>query len=258
MRSFLLFILLLPVLFFAQKSKSDSTFEYTYFKNGKISTKRLILNESIRFGYLKAYKLDGIEIYSMSTRNVGGHASVGIDFYPNGAIQKAHATSQPDGGIQRGDITHYFDELGNITSIIDMSDDGHGRTVTAPTLRQIDPIVQPKKVEKEVIVKCAVIYSTDIYVVNLTRKPQTVLSQKTPSNGLNFITKQTINPGDTVKFGSYIEAQLFTPASTLFSVSIESKKKKHVNSILLVWDVFVQHSTTLRKYHLLLVDTKVK
>ncbi|NCA22301.1 MAG: hypothetical protein EBS86_14335, partial [Crocinitomicaceae bacterium] len=116
MRYLLLFILI-PFFGLNQKAKSDSTFEFKYFKNGKISTKRLLTSDKIRFGYLKAYKIDGTEIYVTHTRNVGGHASVDVEYYPNGAIKKAHATDQPDGGIQYGDVTHYFDEDGNITSI---------------------------------------------------------------------------------------------------------------------------------------------
>jgi hypothetical protein len=59
----LLLLFLSPLFVISQKSKSDSTFEYTYFKNGKISTKRLQLSDKIHFGYLKAYKDDGTEIY---------------------------------------------------------------------------------------------------------------------------------------------------------------------------------------------------
>ena len=88
MRYFLLFILI-PFFGFNQKAKSDSTFEFKYFKYGKISTKRLLTSEKIRFGFLKAYKIDGTEIYTTHTRNVEGHASVDVEYYPSGAIKKA-------------------------------------------------------------------------------------------------------------------------------------------------------------------------
>lgn len=257
MRCFLLFMLI-PFFGLNQKIKSDSTFEFKYFKNGKISTKRLVNNDKIHFGYLKAYKIDGTEIYTTYTRNVGGHASVQVEYYPSGAIRKAHATDQPDGGIQHGDVTHYFDEQGTVTSVIDLSDDGHGRTVTIPTFRQDQPCIAPKKEEKPKVAECAIIYVSEIYVVNLTRKSQIVISKKTPPNGIDFVSKQTINSGDTLKFGNYVEAQMFTPASTVYSAEVESKKKSKSNSIHLVWDIFVQAAPEKRQYYLLLIDKKVK
>jgi hypothetical protein len=256
MRLFLFFFLF-PLFVISQKSKSDSTFEYKYFKNGKISTKRLQLSDKIHFGYLKAYKVDGTEIYSMSTRNVGGHGSVDVEYYPSGAIKKAHATSQPDGGIQYGDITHYFDEIGNVTSVVDLSDDGPGRMITTPTFRQVDPVVAPKTEKKQEVVQCATIYSSEIFVVNLTRKPQTIISKKTPPNGIGFKEKTLVNPGDTVLIGGYYEAQLFTPASTVFSAEVELLKNKS-NTFHFVWDNFIQASPVLRKHYLLLIDKKVK
>ena len=254
----LLLLFLFPLFLFSQKSKSDTTFEYTYFKNGKISTKRLQLSDKIHFGYLKAYKDDGTEIYASSTRNVGGHASVHVEFYPSGAIKKAHATDQPDGGIQHGDVTHYFDEKGNITNVVNLSDDGPGRMITTPTFRQIDPVVAPKTEKKQETFQCATIYSSEIFVVNLTRKPQTIISKKTPPNGIGFKEKTLVNPGDTVLLGGYYEAQLFTPAATFFSAEVELTKQNKNSSFHFVWDNFTQSTPALRKHFLLLIDKKVK
>ena len=224
MRCFLLFMLI-PFFGLNQKIKSDSTFEFKYFKNGKISTKRLVNNDKIHFGYLKAYKIDGTEIYNTYTRNVGGHASVQVEYYPSGAIRKAHATDQPDGGIQHGDVTHYFDEQGTFTSVIDLSDDGHGRTVTIPTFRQDQPYIAPKKEEKPKVAECAIIYVSEIYVVNLTRKSQTVISKKTPPNGIDFISKQTINPGDTLKFGNYEKLKCLHLHQQFITLKLNPKRK---------------------------------
>lgn len=255
----LLLYLFFPLFLFSQKSKSDSTFEYTYFMNGKISTKRLQLSDKIHFGYLKAYKIDGIEIYSMSTRNVGGHGSVDVDYYPSGAIKKAHATSQPDGGIQRGDITHFFDEEGNITNIVDLSDDGWGRTVTIPDFKKVEPpVMNPKNDKKPEVISCAVIYSSEIFIVNFTNKPQTIISKKTPPNGIGFKEKTLVNPGDTVLLGGYYEAQLFTLAATVYSAEVELTKQNKNSSFHFVWDNFTQSTPTLRKHYLLLIDKKVK
>jgi len=263
MRLFIFTTLLVPFLFYSQKSKSDSTFEYTYFKTGKISTKRLLLSEKIKFGYLIAYNIEGKEIYNMSTRNVGGHASVSTTFYENGAIKTAHYTSQPDGGIQRGDVKHYFDEKGNITNVVDMSDDGHGRMTVNPILKfeQLpNPTkeIEPEKPKNEVA-ECAIIYKTEIYAVNFTRKTQVLSPIKKPSNGQEFSEKYTIQPGDSVKIGYYIGAQHYVPAPELFSATLEQKKKvKTNNPYHLVWDSHTQIKNELRHYHLLIVEKYIK
>jgi len=193
MRLLILLFILIKFFSFNQKEKSDSNFEYKYFKNGKISTKRLLLSNKIHFGFLKAYKIDGTEIYSMSTRNIGGHCSVDVEYYPSGAIKKAHATDQPDGGIQHGDVTHYFDEEGNITNIVDLSDDGWGRTVTYPDFKKVDqPVVTPKIDKKPEVVSCAIIYSSEIFVVNLTRKPQIIISKKLHQMELDLEKKRLL------------------------------------------------------------------
>jgi hypothetical protein len=258
MRLLLLLFILIPFFGFNQKAKSDSTYEFKYFKNGKISTKRLLTTEKIHFGYFKAFKIDGTEIYNTYTRNVGGHASVYVEFYPSGAIKKAHATDQPDGGIQYGDVTHYFDEIGNVTSVVDLSDDGPGRMITTPMFRQVDPVVAPKTEKKQEVVQCATIYSSEIYVVNFTRKPQTIISNKTPPNGIGFKEKTIVNPGDTVLLGGYYEAQLFTPATTVYSAEVELTKQNKKSSFHFVWDNFTQPTPALRKHYLLLIDKKVK
>jgi hypothetical protein len=193
----------------------------------------------------------------MSTRNVGGHGSVDVEYYPSGAIKKAHGTDQPDGGIQHGDVTHYFDETGNVTSVVNLSDDGPGRMITTPTFRQVDPVVPTKKEEKPKVVECAIIYSSEIFIVNLTRKPQIIISKKTHPNGIGFKEKTLVNPGDTVLIGGYYEAQLFTPASTVFSAEVELLKNKS-NTFHFVWDNFIQATPALRKHYLLLIDKKVK
>jgi hypothetical protein len=48
--------MLIPFFGLNQKIKSDSTFEFKYFKNGKISTKRLVNTEKIHFGYYLGFR----------------------------------------------------------------------------------------------------------------------------------------------------------------------------------------------------------
>lgn len=253
MRVLLVLFLILSGAVSAQKTKSDSVFQFTYFKkSGKIATKRLLYSENIRFGYAKAYNEQGVEIYSMSTRNVGGHASVDFQFYESGAVRSAHYTSQPDGGIQRGDVRHRFDETGKVIEVIDLSDDGFGRTVTRPILRFETPNT-PAPAKPEIAV-CAEIYSTEIYLLNLTRKKVVVTVTKQPVNGQYFKTDYHLNPGDSILAGTYIGAQLFVPASSVFNVQISEKRPNRKNRFHTVWDQFLQPSPALRQERLLLIQ----
>jgi len=252
----------MPFCLFSQKTKSDTIFEYKYFKNGKVSTKKAVPKGEVRFGYFKAYKIDGTEIYNMSIRNVGGHSSVDASYYPSGAISVAHYTGQPDGGIQHEEITHYFDEQGNITDIVDMSHDGFP-SITVPDLSPYKRIVQEKKEEKkeeklEQVVKCAIIYSTEIYIVNLTHSSQKIKTIKSPPNGFDFKASFEIGSGDTLKAGTYVEAQMFTAPKEIYSCEIQSKKSKKPNSIIAIWDTFVQPNAERRIYYLLLIDKNVR
>jgi len=69
----------------------------------------------LNWGYVKAFDRNGKEIYHRQIRNIAGHSSVNFEYYPSGAVQKAHFTGHPDGGIQWDDVVYYFDENGVIT-----------------------------------------------------------------------------------------------------------------------------------------------
>ena len=96
------FLLITAYIFLTQHTfgqKKDTTFTIRYHSNKKISTKQVNLTNDLYWGYAKAYDRNGKEIYSMGTRNVAGNASVDFYYYPSGTVEKAHATSHPDGGI---------------------------------------------------------------------------------------------------------------------------------------------------------------
>lgn len=238
--------------------KKDTTFTIRYHSNKKISTKQVNLTNDLNWGYAKAFDRNGKEIYVMYTRNVAGHSSVDFYYYPSGAVEKAHFSSHPDGGIQWSDITHYFDENGKVTNVIDNSSDDYGR----PTLR-VNPtfqrdtnntyIVTPKKEvepKKREVAQCAEIYSTEFFLINATGKKRTAIAKLLNAPIEGFQKQLTVANNDTIKLGSYIEAQLFTHPKERISLSIDCRKSEKIQ---LFWEEPKQISISSRKYFVIAV-----
>jgi hypothetical protein len=233
--------------------KKDTTFTIRYHSNKKISTKKVNLTNDLYWGYAKAYDRTGKEIYSMGIRNVAGHSSVDFYYYPSGALEKAHATSHPDGGIQWGDITHYFDESGKVTNVIDNSSDdfGHYKLRIDPTFlvdtNRTQYVVPPKKQE---VVACAEIYSTEFYLINATGKKRSVIARLLNAPIEGFQKQLTVASNDTIKLGNYIEAQLFTHPKERISLEIEGRKSEKFQ---LFWEEPKQESKSKRLYFVVAV-----
>jgi hypothetical protein len=165
--------------------------------------------------YLFHHSLSFKEIYHRQIRNIAGHSSVNFEYYPSGAVQKAHFTGHPDGGIQWDDVAHYFDENGIVTQVVDNSSDeyGHYKLRIDPSL-YLDTISKPNLVTKTVketpkkqeVVACAEIYATEFYLINATGKKQNVTARliNTPLEG--FQKEVSVAKNDTIKLGNYIEA----------------------------------------------------
>ncbi len=255
----LLFLLSISFVLTATSQKKDTTFSIHYHSNKKISTKEVKLTNDLNWGYAKAFDRNGKEIYLMHTRNVAGHSSVDFYYYPSGAVEKAHFSSHPDGGIQWSDITHYFDENGNVTSVIDNSSDefGHFRLNVDPTLfndtvkeRDVVPVVKKENPKKEEVIACAEIYSTDFYLINATGKKRTYTARllNAPIEGMQ--KQGVIFQNDTIHLGSYIEAQLFTHPKERFSLEIKGNKSEKFN---LFWEEPKQDGKSKRSYYLIAV-----
>ena len=209
----------------------DTVFILHYHQNKKIATKEVKLSNDQLWGYAKAFDQQGKEIYFMHTRSVAGHATVDFSYYPRGAVRQAHFTFYPDGGIQWSDITHRFDENGNSTEVIDTSaeDFGHYRVrIDSPyqldTIKHLvsPPVVVPSK--KQEVIRCAEIYSTEVYLINATGKTR---KYKASSVGVPLNEEKLegeIIANDTIKLGSYIEAQLFTHPKERLQVEMAGRK----------------------------------
>ena len=104
----------------------DTVFELHRFTNGNISTRKTILTNELNWGYARAYNMAGQVIYNWEIRNIAGSSNVEFSYFPSGAVQTAHYTEHPDGGIQWSDVTHYFNEFGEIMQVEDLSSDSRG------------------------------------------------------------------------------------------------------------------------------------
>lgn len=232
-------------------SQVDTLFDIHYHQKGSISTKSVIFSEEVKWGYAKAFNTDGKEIYSMGTRRFGGHASVEFSYYDNGAVRIAHYSSHPDGGIQWGDITHYFDQQGNVTSIIDNSSDMYGHPQLHLTEEPVIERQEPELERKDVVIKqetipCAEIFETAVYVVNLSEK-----AISTSAFLDNNIVPIKIEKKDTSLINYYIEAQIFTHPKDKSEVYFYDKKRKKTIQLNSFWAEPFQPTRTKRTYYLI-------
>jgi hypothetical protein len=101
----------------------DTVFELHCFTNGNISRRKTVLTNEMNLGYARAYNQAGQLIYHWEIRNIAGPSQVEFSYFTSGAVQTAHYTGHPDGCIQWSDVTHYFDEFGEIIRVEDLSSD---------------------------------------------------------------------------------------------------------------------------------------
>jgi hypothetical protein len=252
-------IMFLFLTFISFSQKKDTTFIFRYHSNKKISTKEVKLTNELNWGYAIAFDRNGREIYHRQIRNIAGHSSVNFDYYPSGAVQKAHFTGHPDGGIQWDDVTHYFDENGMVTQIIDNSSDdyGHYKLRIDPSLYSdtiSKPYIAPSTVKetpkKQEVVTCAEIYSTEFYLINVTGKKRNVIAQLLNAPIEGFQKEVAIANNDTIKLGNYIEAQLFTHPKERISLEIIGRKSEKFQ---LFWEEPKQEGKSKRIYYVVAI-----
>jgi hypothetical protein len=244
----------------AQKEivRNDTTYLVTYFTSGEISTltTKLDFGPEFRDGTARAFRRDGTRIYKQNIRRYAGHASVRFSFYDDGAVSKAHYTSQPDGGIQRYDVTHLFDQQGNVTEVIDMSDDGFGPSPRIFVEQTPPPVVKKEPQPKQEVMECAVLYQGEVFVINMTGKPVTTIIGTKGHTNPNFARTEALAPGDTLRAGNYIGAQIHYAPTDQFSISAAFVKPKKKSRIQYTWDTPKEVSKEHRRYYLLLMEVK--
>ncbi len=182
------------------------------------------------WGRMQCFDSKGKEIINYQLRRVAGHASVYLNYYPNGQISKAEYSSAPDGGIQFYQIIQRYNELGEQTEYIDLSQpDGR------PVLRVIiDPQYQPEHKEptvpplpKQTVEQCAIPYLTVFRITNNTRKK--VVVNLVPLGGqwatLKAYNGFILKPKQSVLVDSVTLAERFLHINDTYSIQIVSPKK---------------------------------
>jgi len=252
-------IIFLFLTFISFSQKKDTSFIIRFHSNKKISTKEVKLTNELNWGYAKAFDRNGKEIYHRQIRNIAGHSSVNFEYYPSGAVQKAHFTGHPDGGIQWDDVTHYFDENGTVTQVIDNSSDeyGHYKLRIDPSLYSdtiSKPYIAPSTVKetpkKQEVVACAEIYSTEFYLINATGKKRNVVARLLNAPIEGFQKEVSVANNDTIKLGNYIEAQIFTHPKERISLEIKGRKSEKFQHF---WEEPKQEGKSKRIYYLVAI-----
>lgn len=223
MKQALLFLMLFSMCAFSLKAQlktkrleiDSGRLEIVYFPSGKVSTRTLTPSYEMRFGYAKAFDIKGNMIFSGSVSRVGGHGGVSFTYHPNGYIKTAHSTFQPDGGIQRHDVTRYYDETGTFIREEDMSYPYklHTEPLTQPYVKPTVPTPKPSEPKQEEM-RCADIAQMRAYIENTTDKILQV--RCIPNNKTQKPSLLTIKPGERIFCAEYIMAQLIVPPGTYY------------------------------------------
>lgn len=210
--------------------KDSGRLEIAYFPNGKVSTRKLTPKGSYSRiqGYAKAFDTKGKLIFNEVISSMGGHGGVRFQYHTNGAIKSANVTFQPDGGIQRHDITYFFNEQGVRTGEQDNSYpfkpilEEPGVKPSAPKPAPSTPAKTELKTET---MECAVIVQMRAYIENTT--DITVRVDVIPNNPDSKKQTITIQPGERIFCADYISAQIAVAPTSYyrFEIPLDLQKK---------------------------------
>jgi hypothetical protein len=209
--------------------RNDSTITYCYHANKKPSSIES-WDGNKYWGRMQCFDFKGKEIINYQLRRVAGHASVYLNYFPNGQISKAEYSSAPDGGIQFYRIIHRFNEQGEQTEYTDLSQPDGRPVITIPqhlykNPDQQSPIVkEPTKLE---VIQCAVPFQTVYRVTNETRRKVTINLIPLNSQWATLKPhKQVIIKAKTsIAIDSIILAERFMSLEESYRIEIVSPKK---------------------------------
>lgn len=200
-------------------------------KNGQKSTVET-WDKDKRQGKFIGYDLNGKELFYYSLRTFGGHASVHVDYFPNGQVQKIEYSSAPDGGIQFYRDTRKFNETGEQIDFWKM--DYPFETLTEIT--QIEPVKQKDTITKiEKPVETFIPYQTVFKIINTTGKKIVLDLEAQQNKWVKLNNKELIVIGnqtftiDTVTLNKqFIEQN----EAYFLKLSLKNKKSRQFQIIL--------------------------
>jgi hypothetical protein len=241
----------LPVL--SQEYKNCT---YTYFNKSKKTSSSHCYNDKYE-GKAIAYNQKGEKIGEWDLSRMHMLSNVHFTFHENGAVAKAEYSSHPDAGIQWYKSYTTYDENGVQTEFTELSDDMHGTVKIEPSTVKTKEeylIEQKLKAEKskreadslqpiadknnntekkdttfkQEVIECAVIYVSELWVENKTRKDITLKWEKKfkgneKENSLSF---QKLKKGEKIKITEQIQAQFYESPISIVSITIWNAKGK--------------------------------
>lgn len=195
-----------------------------FHSNGKVSTIDFAGAEADRYRHFIAFDYKGNEMYKNEHGCRHGCGSLDIKYFPNGSIQSARKTFQPDGGIQHYDNTTFFKEDGTFSHEEDNSwDTLHERI-------QVVPIENPNPPRKELKSETKLMDSL-ICIVKNTNSYKVELLVANPGNSKKKVIK--IKKHQEIILGKYLPANGKEDPLLYFDVDIiPSKKLKRTYFIL--------------------------
>ena len=201
-----------------------------FHKNGKISTLESWDKEN-RSGDIYGYNNLGAEIFHYDLRNFAGHASVEINYYPNGQVNNLYYSSAPDGGIQFYRYRHKFDEQGKQTEYSNESQpDGFPNTLmyVPDSLFKKDEII----IKKHETINCSNPFQTEFIVINETSKKVKIIlkAQKNNFIQLNDIEVELL-PKETKLVDSRILSEKFLVQENAYILEFVKVKRLKFKSI---------------------------
>ncbi len=171
--------------------------QITYFQReaGKkpvISTYYLWTKANKHRGVAVALNRAGKQLFRAEVGVVHGVQHVDFRYYANGAVERIHHTAQPDGGIQRHDITRFYSEAGDFIWQEDNSTDNMGQ----PRVMHIQSINAPDSIGTPVVPKQQLKASThEAIFINNTKQPVKVSVKNKENRYCHLLLK--IRPGES-------------------------------------------------------------
>ncbi len=208
-------------------------------------------------GYAVAYDKQGKEIYRGKLSRMHMIRSVEFKYHPNGAVSVAHERWHPDAGIQSGGTTFTFDENGNKTG---QSEDLDPRNPLTYPGRFDRETVAPKEKPQPIVERVAVLYYTEVVVVNRTKKPirLRVIDHQQKYIGRDQFLPTEIAAGDSLSGNQYRNVDQFGNHLGHLEFELSAKKEKWLKGVSLVTESpeCMPLDTTHRQCFYRIVQTK--
>lgn len=207
-----------------------------FHSNGKVSTEET-WDLDKRFGSMRAFNNQGVELFFHNLRSVGGHASAQLEYYSNGQLSKVHYSDAPDGGIQFYNSTTKFDESGNQTEFYETKYPNELEVEWVEPVVKREVVTEPKKEDpKPEVVECATIFSTIYQIQNLTNSRLKISIKALPNNTIAGTGREVVlKPYESLIFDTILMANQFVTAKVyqpeILKIETKSRKNKKIQVI---------------------------